>query len=76
MIATLTPQRHIVLPPEADGAHLPAAGQEYHVLISASGVIMLRPKKQHQMSLVEHLRGMQGLEIVRRRDPISPPVDL
>lgn len=77
MIATLTEHRHIVFPPADQGvAALPPAGQEYHVMISTSGVITLRPKKPHQMSLLEHLRGMEGLEISRRRDPIPKPMEL
>ena len=76
MTATLTDQRHIVLSPDGDEAGQLAAGQEYHVMISTTGVITLRPKKIHQMPLVEHLRGQQGLVIDRRRDPIPQPFDL
>ena len=76
MTATLTEQRHIVLPPEAGETAALPAGQEYHVMISTSGVIMLRPKRKHRKSLTEHFRDMQGLEITRRRDPIPDPVEL
>ena len=76
MIATLTAQRHIVLPPEVDARSPMAEGQRYHVLVSKEGVIMLRPKKEHKMSLREHLKGMQGLEIQRNRESIPAPVEL
>lgn len=76
MTATLAEQRHIVLPPEVEDRTPLSVGQQYHVLVSNTGVIMLRPKKAHQKSLVEHLRGMQGLEITRRRDPIPKPIEL
>ena len=52
-------------------------GQEYHVLVSSGGVITMRPKRAHKMSLVEHLRGMQGLELApRRSEPLPPPIEL
>ncbi len=76
MTATLTDQRHIILVPEADEAGQLAPGQDYHVMISTTGVITLRPKRKHQMSLVEHLRGLEGLEIKRRREPIPKPIEL
>ncbi len=76
MTATLTEQRHIVLPPEVDReAELPPR-QDYHVMISASGVITLRPMRKHRMTLSEHFRGLQGLEIQRRRDAIPEPIEL
>lgn len=76
MTATLTEQRHIVLPPEADKAASLFVGQEYHVMISTSGVIVLRPKRKHKKSLAEHFRGLKGLKITRRRDPIPDPIEL
>ncbi len=76
MTATLTEQRHIVLPPEADEAGPLPPGQEYHVMISTTGVITLRPKRKHRLSLVEHFRGLKGLEIKRRRDPIPKPFEM
>ena len=76
MTATLNPEGHIILPPEANAAAHAHEAEEFHVLISSSGVITLRPKNRPRMSLVEHLRGMKGLEINPRRDPIPPPIAL
>ncbi|MBE2282128.1 MAG: hypothetical protein IAE77_01555 [Prosthecobacter sp.] len=76
MIATLAEQRHIVLPPEVEEKTPLPVGQQYHVLVSTTGDIMLRPKRKRQKSLLEHLRGMQGLEIQHRRDRIPKPVVL
>ena len=76
MKATPAEQRHIILPPEIEEKTSLAVGQHYHVLVSNRGDIMLRPKREHQISLVEHLRGMKGLELNRRRDPIPKPIEL
>ena len=76
MTATLLAQRHIVLPPEVEARAPLIEGQEYHVLVSSTGVIMLRPKKKPTRSLLEHLQGMTGLEIKHRRDPIPKPIEL
>lgn len=75
MTAILTEKRHIVLPDVVETNAL-SPGQEYHVLISTTGVIMLRPKRRHQMSLLEHLRGFEGVELPRRREPIPAPIEL
>jgi hypothetical protein len=76
MTATLTDQQHILLVPAADEAARVAPALGYHVMLSTDGVITLRPKKQHKMSLVEHLRGFEGLELQRRDEHISKPIDL
>ena len=76
MTATLNQQGHVVLPPEANEAAHVHPGEEFHVMISTSGTIMLRPKRKHQRSLVEHLQTLSGLEINHRRDPIPDPPKL
>jgi|JI10StandDraft_1071094.scaffolds.fasta_scaffold2848938_2 antitoxin component of MazEF toxin-antitoxin module len=76
MTATLLAQRHIVLPPEVEARAPMVEGQEYHVLVSSAGVIMLRPKRPHKRTLVEHLEALRGLEIEHRFDPIPDRVHL
>lgn len=76
MTAILTDQRHIILPPEMDQAVQALPSRRFDVTVSESGVIMLRPERKHHKTLVEHLRGLQGVEIERRRDPIPPPIEL
>jgi antitoxin component of MazEF toxin-antitoxin module len=71
MIATKNINGQIVLPSEATVAAHAEDVQEFSVKISNSGIIRLSPKRKHRMSLLEHLRGMRGLEIERRREPIS-----
>ena len=76
MTATLNPEGHIILPPEANAvAHIHAA-DGFHVMISTSGVIMLRPKRQPKRTLLEHLEALRGLEFEHRRDPIPHRVQL
>lgn len=76
MTATINPQGQIVLPSEAADAVRAQEVAEFSVMISTSGVITLRPKRKHQRTLLEHFQAMQGLEIVRRRDPIPEPPEL
>jgi hypothetical protein len=76
MTATLTDQKHILLVPAAHEAARVSPALGYHVMVSTNGVITLRPRRRHKKSLVEHLRGFQGLELQRRRDPIPKPIDL
>lgn len=79
MTATLTAQRHILLNPEKGEASSLPQEQEYHVMISTGGVIQLRPKKQHQQTLLEHMEAMRelgGFEVSRHRDPIPDRVHL
>ena len=76
MIATLTDSFHLVLAPEAEDSTPLPVGQEYRVNISTAGVIMLRPKRKHKRTLLEHLEAMRGLEFEHRRDPIPDRVQL
>lgn len=79
MTATLKEQRHITLLPDAEEASSLPQDQEYNVVISPSGVILMRPKKQperKQRTLLEHLEALRGLEIEHRRDPIPQRVQL
>lgn len=73
MTATLKEHRHITLLPDAEEVSSLPQDQEYHVVISPSGVIMMRPKVPHertQRTLLEHMEALRGLEIEHRRDPI------
>ena len=76
MTATLNQQGHIVLPPEANEAAHTHPGEEFHVMVSSSGVIMLRPKRKHRRSLVQHFQAIGGLETNRLRDPLPDPPSL
>ena len=79
MTATLTEQRHILLNTEADEASPLPREQEYHVIISTSGIIQLRPQKKHQKTLLEHMEAMRELgefEVSRHSDPIPDRVHL
>jgi hypothetical protein len=76
MTATLKEQRHITLLPDAEETSSLPQDQDYNVQISPNGVIMMRPKKQPQRTLLEHLDALRGLEIEHRRDPIPDRVSL
>ena len=42
-------------------------GMEFRVILKPSGAMILRPNQPRQKSLVEHLRGLQGLELAVNR---------
>lgn len=51
-------------------------GMQFRVSVTPSGAMILRPNRPRRKSLVEYLRGLQGLEIVPNREPLGPPIDL
>lgn len=76
MTVTLNANHTLTLPADAVAqAHL-TQGMEFHVVVSPSGSIILRPARVRQHSLVEHLQGLEGLEVPRNAEPLSPPLAL
>lgn len=51
-------------------------GMEFRVRVTPSGAMILRPTQARRKSLVEHLRDLQGLELMPNREPLGPPIDL
>lgn len=51
-------------------------GMKFRVSMTPSGAMILRPNQPRQKSLVEHLRGLQGLELDMNRELLGPPVEL
>lgn len=51
-------------------------GMQFRVSVTPSGSIILRPSGPRRKSLVEHLRGLQGLEVARDREPLGPSAKL
>jgi len=76
MTATLSAEGHIILPPEANAAAHTHEAEEFHVLISPSGVITLSPKRVRKQTLLEHLTALRGFEFEHRRDPAPDRVVL
>ncbi len=75
MIATLDPHGHIILPPEIAEMAQAGSGRRFDVALSTSGVILLRPERRPNRTLVESFAALRGLEIAHREDPIpQPPV--
>ncbi len=76
MTATLNTRGEITLPPEVtDAVHL-EPGTRFEITVSAGGDILLRRERPRQRTLLEHFRALQGLELVRRRDPVPPLPEL
>ncbi len=76
MIATRHPSGQIIITPEGNETPPIPEVVHYDVAVSTSGNIMLRPRRKHQRSLVEHFAAMKGLEIAHRIDPIPEPPKL
>jgi bifunctional DNA-binding transcriptional regulator/antitoxin component of YhaV-PrlF toxin-antitoxin module len=70
MTATINANGEIVIPREAGEAAGAREGEEYHVLISTSGRLMLRPRRKRAMTLAAHLRGLSGLTLERRLEGV------
>ena len=51
-------------------------GMKFRVTLKPSGAMILRPNQPRRKSLVEHLRGLHGLELALNREPLGPPMDL
>jgi hypothetical protein len=51
-------------------------GMEFRVSMTPSGAMILRPNQPRRKSLVEHLRGLQGLELDSNREPLGLPIDV
>jgi|APTNR8051073442_1049403.scaffolds.fasta_scaffold02957_7 hypothetical protein len=76
MTATLDFHGHIVLPPELSRVAQAHPSRSFDVMVSTSGVIMLRPHREAQEKLVKSFGRLRGLEIQHRRDPIPEPPEL
>ena len=76
MTAVLNHEGHLILPPELNDAARRQPVQRYDVMVSTSGVIMLRPERRPRRSLVESFAALRGLEVEHRRDPIPEPPTL
>jgi hypothetical protein len=74
--AVLNSTGQIVLPPELSAVAQFQPGEQFGLMISTSGNLMLRRERSHQRSLMEHFRALNGLEIKRRRDAVPPPPEL
>jgi bifunctional DNA-binding transcriptional regulator/antitoxin component of YhaV-PrlF toxin-antitoxin module len=72
MTAVVSQQGQISLPKEAFEAGRLTAGERFDVKVSEAGDILLRRIRRRKKSLTEHLRGLEGLEIIRNREPIPP----
>jgi antitoxin component of MazEF toxin-antitoxin module len=76
MTTTLEADHKLTLPAEAVAQGHLEEGMELSVNVTSAGAVILRPKRQHKMSLLEHLRGMAGLEIPRDREMLGDPIEL
>jgi hypothetical protein len=75
MTAILNERGHLELPPEINRDAQAHPSRRFDVMVSTTGVIMLRPERRPRRSLVESFAALRGLEIEHRRDPIpEPPV--
>ncbi|MDZ4286642.1 MAG: hypothetical protein U0984_01715 [Prosthecobacter sp.] len=76
MTTTLEAGHKLTLPADAVAQGHLEQGMEFSVNVTPAGAIILRPNHPRAMSLWEHLRGMEGLEIPRDREILGKPIDL
>ncbi len=76
MTAILNHEGHLILPPELKPTAGQSPGRRYDVMVSTSGVILLRPERKPRRGLVESFATLRGLVIEHRRDPIPAPPSL
>lgn len=76
MTAVLDADHKLTLPEEALKTGDLHAGEKFRVLVSKAGDVWLRRESPHRMTLLEHLRGMEGLEITRHKEDLPKPIDL
>lgn len=76
MTATLESGRQLTLSEDVFAQGRLTSGMQFQVSLTPSGALILRPAHARQKSLVEHLRGLQGLELTPNREPLGPPIDL
>lgn len=76
MTATLEADHKLTLSADVVAQGRFTDGMKFRVSVTPSGSIILRPNHPRRKSLVEHLRGLQGLEIARDGEKLGPPVEL
>jgi hypothetical protein len=76
VIATLNADGLLSLPQEIREAARRMNRERFDVLVSTSGVLLLRPQHERKRSLAGHFRALQGLAFEHLRDPIPDPASL
>lgn len=76
MTATLGADHKIALSADVVAQGHFTDGMQFRVSVTPMGALILRPSRPRHKTLVDHLRGLQGLEITRDRDNLRSPVDL
>lgn len=51
-------------------------GTRFDVHLSSGGEIILKPERKHRMTLLEHFRGMEGLELKPNEELLGDPIQL
>ncbi|WP_395742438.1 DUF2281 domain-containing protein [Prosthecobacter sp.] len=75
MTATLESDHKLSLSEDVLAQGLFKNGMEFRVSVTPSGAMILRPNRSRRQSLVEHLRGLQGLELALNRETLDLPVN-
>lgn len=76
MTATLEADHKLALSADVVAQGRFTDGMQFRVSVTPTGALILRPNRPRRRTLVEHLRGLKGLDITRDRDTLRPPVDL
>ena len=76
MTAVLTDHATLILPAEVCREDTLPCGTRFDVTVTAQGDLLLRRERPRKMSLMDHLRGMEGLEIQRERETVGGAIKL
>jgi antitoxin component of MazEF toxin-antitoxin module len=76
MTTMLEAGHKLTLPADAVAQGHLEQGMELSVNVTPSGTVILRPNRPRQMSLLDHLLGLEVLEIPRDREILGKPIDL
>lgn len=71
MTAILTENDTLILPAEVCDKSTLERGTRFDVTVTAQGDLVLRRERPRKMTLLEHLRGMEGLEIPRHNEALG-----
>jgi AbrB family looped-hinge helix DNA binding protein len=72
----LSAKGHVLIPKAVRQEKRLEAGDDFEVLTTIRGDIVLRRMRRPRKSLAQHMRGLKGLILPNRDDPMPRPIEL
>ena len=70
MTTTMSSKGQIVIPQAIRERQKLVEGDEFLILVSRTGDLLLRPRRKPKLSLAEHFRRLQGIDLRRGPNPV------